>query len=264
MTSHTSSRALPPEDEQPVGLISVLMSTRNRPADAKTAVRSLLASSAREIEIIVVDQSDDTQTEQCLRELGDDRIRYIRSETRGLAAGLDEGLRLARSPYVVHTDDDCEAPPAWVGGMAQLLADKSDVAVVFSNVIAGPHDSKAGFVPVHIRTQDCYIRSVVGTRGRPGMGAAMAMRRDVVLQIGGFDRSMGAGGRFYSMDDWDVELRVLLAGWNVFHTSRLYLIHHGFRTHAQARAHRGEAGEAFGRRYAQRHPLCRSGHRADG
>jgi len=238
-------------------LVSVLMCTRGRPTDAQGAVRSLLASVGVELEVIVIDQSDDTDTAEILEGLHDDRVRYVRSATRGLGAGLDEGLRLARSPYVVHTDDDCEAPPDWVAGMAAILEEMPKVAVVFSNVVAGPYDPKAGFVPVHIRKRDRLIRSVIQTRGQPGMGAGMAMRRDAVLAVGGFDPAMGAGARFFSMDDWDVELRVLLAGWESFHTAQIFVIHHGFRTFAQGHDHTKRNWLGLGAGLAK---LTRGGH----
>jgi hypothetical protein len=48
---------------------------------------------------------------------------------------------------------------------------------------------------------------------------------------------MGPGGKFQSADDWDIELRVLLRGWQVVHTAELSVIHRGFRTFAQGRDH---------------------------
>ena len=65
----------------------------------------------------------------------------------------------------------------------------------------------------------------------------MVLRRDVVLRLGGIDESFGPGARFPSGDDWDLEVRVLLKGWEVFETDRLFVVHHGFRTYADGRIH---------------------------
>src|SRR5690606_22368170 len=90
-------------------LPSALICTRNRPEGIVRAVRSLLAGSD-EFELIVMDQSDGPETEQALAPLaGDRRLRYVRSQTRGKGAALNEGLRLAQGDVVVCTDDDCEA-----------------------------------------------------------------------------------------------------------------------------------------------------------
>jgi hypothetical protein len=65
----------------------------------------------------------------------------------------------------------------------------------------------------------------------------MALRRDVVMALGGFDEEVGPGARFPSGDDWDIEHRALLSGWGVYEASHLSILHHGFRTLAQGREH---------------------------
>jgi GT2 family glycosyltransferase len=65
----------------------------------------------------------------------------------------------------------------------------------------------------------------------------MALRRDFVLAIGGFDEAFGPGARFPSCDDWDMALRALLSGQHVYETSELTVVHDGFRTFEQGRAH---------------------------
>ena len=67
----------------------------------------------------------------------------------------------------------------------------------------------------------------------------MAYRRDAIEAIGNFDRALGAGSRFRSAEDWDVQLRALLRGWKVLHTPDVFVVHHGFRTWAEGREHAG-------------------------
>ena len=150
---------------------------------------------------------------------------------------MNEGLMLARSEFVVCTDDDCEAPPNWVAGMATILDQHPEVGAVFSNVVAGPHDPSKGYIPDFERTSDRLLRSVLATRGRLGLGAGMALRRDAVLALGGMDEALGPGARFPSADDHDIELRLLIRGWAVFHTAHLAIVHHGFRSFADGRQH---------------------------
>ena len=95
----------------------------------------------------------------------DDRLRYVRSKKRGKGAAMNEGLMLGRSEFVVCTDDDCEAPPNWVAGMATILDQHPEVGAVFSNVVAGPHDPSKGYVPTFERTSDRLLRSVLGNGG---------------------------------------------------------------------------------------------------
>jgi len=238
--------------------VSALVCTRDRPSDLCRVVVSLLASEGVALEVIVIDQSDGFESAEALRRVAvDQRLRYVRSKSRGLGAALDEGLRLAQSPYVVHTDDDCLVGPTWAAGMALLLRRHPKVALVFCNVDAAPHDATAGYVPAYSLRKERVLGSVFATcRGR-GLGAGMAYRREAVLGIGGVDVMMGAGGRFPSCEDWDTELRVLLRGWEVLHTPDLSVLHFGFRTFAEGRRHAARDWMGIGAGLAK---LLRAGH----
>jgi glycosyltransferase involved in cell wall biosynthesis len=221
-----------------VALVSALVCTRNRPEDIGKAVRSLLASAEDEIELIVIDQSDDGRTEAALAAFASDRrLCYVRSSSRGKGAALNEGLRRSRGEILVCTDDDCEAPAHWVVAMGRTLEQQPTAAVVFCNVVAPPHDRSAGYVPAYERQHSRLLRSIAATVGGHGLGAGMALRRQVILDLGGFDEALGPGARFPSGDDWDITARALLRGWHVYETAELGIVHHGFRTLEQGRKH---------------------------
>jgi glycosyltransferase involved in cell wall biosynthesis len=202
------------------------------------SARALLDAGNREIEVLIVDQSDGPETEEALVELSSDpRLRYHRSATRGKGAALNEGLQMARGEVVVCTDDDCVAPPGWVPAMADVLASQPTAAIVFCNVVAPPHDAGAGYIPTYVRKDNRLVRSIGATIGGHGLGAGMALRRTPILELGGFDETLGPGARFASGDDWDITARALLRGWHVYETSELTIVHHGFRTFAEGRTH---------------------------
>lgn len=219
-------------------IVSAIVCTRHRPDSLLLTVRSLLGPNSGPFELFVVDQSDGLESQQALVDfLADPRLRYIRSAARGKGAALNEGLHLASGRVVVCTDDDCEAPPGWAEQMARVMAAHPQAAVVFCNVTARAYDRTAGYVPTYERRTDRVLRSIVGARKGFGLGAGMALRRDAVLALGGFDEAFGPGARFSSGDDWDVSVRVLLRGWQVYDTASVSVLHHGFRTLAEGREH---------------------------
>ena len=221
-----------------MGLVSALVCTRNRPASLVCAVRSLLASEQVDLELIVIDQSDDRKSEDALAPFaGDRRLRYVRTRGRGKGAALNEGLGMAAGEFVACTDDDCEAPPTWIADMARALEEQPTAAVVLCNVIAGPYDSSAGYVPTYLGRGNRLLRSIGACRDGLGFGAGMILRRDVVIGLGGFDETFGPGARFASGDDHDLCHRVLLRGWHVYETSDVSILHHGFLTFAQGSDH---------------------------
>lgn len=215
---------------------SGLVCTRNRSDSLIRTVRSLLQSPGP-FEVIVIDQSDDDVAETALGALKDTRLRYVRSGARGKGAALNQGLRLAAGEVVVCTDDDCEAPAGWVMDMASVMDAHPRTAVLFCNVLAPPYDRAAGYVPAYERHGDRVLSSILEARRGLGLGAGMALRRRAVLEFGGFDEAFGPGSRFASGDDWDISLRAMLGGWDVYDTAALSVLHHGFRTLAEGKAH---------------------------
>lgn len=219
-------------------MVSALVCTRNRPDSLPRTIRSLLGADDASFELIVLDQSDGPASEQALAVFGSDpRLKYVHSRARGKGAALNEGLRLAAGEIVVCTDDDCEAPPGWVRDMAGVMESQPNAAVVFCNVIAPTYDRAVGYVPAYERTSDRLLSSVLDACNGMGIGAGMALRREAVLGLGGFDEMIGPGGLFRGGDDWDISLRAILRGWRVYETAQLAILHHGFRTLAEGRSH---------------------------
>jgi glycosyltransferase involved in cell wall biosynthesis len=222
-----------------VSKVSAIVCTRNRPDAVAHAVRSLLDSrEGDDYELLVVDQSDDEKSEKILEPLrADPRLRYHRSSTRGKGKALNEAFRMASGDIVVCTDDDCEPPPGWVMSMARELEAQPGAAIAFCTVVAVPHDTKRGYVPVYHAVDGRSVSSLIAACGGLGLGAAMAVRREFVLAMGGFDEAFGPGGRFPSADEYDLAIRALLSGWRVYETGKFSVIHDGFRTFEEGRVH---------------------------
>jgi glycosyltransferase involved in cell wall biosynthesis len=219
-------------------LVSCVICTRNRAEPLAHVVASLLAGETQPLELLVIDQSDGTEAERALEAFaGDTRLRYHRSSQRGKGKALNEALQLARGKIMVCTDDDCEAPPGWISGMAHALESRPEAVVAFCQVLPVPHDRNMGYVPAYHLRQSRTLRSVSAICGGLGIGAGIAFRRDFVLSIGGFDEAFGPGGHFPSADEWDIAMRALLSGRHVFETAELSIVHDGFRTFEQGRAH---------------------------
>jgi glycosyltransferase involved in cell wall biosynthesis len=211
--------------------------TRNRGEGAARAVRSILASTHPAFRVLVVDQSDDDRAQRALAPLLDSgRVRYLRTPTRGLSRARNIGLRESDTEAVAFTDDDCEVPPDWLACMGAIFEAHPHVVVAFCNVEAAPFDPRLGFTPRYVRSGDTCVGQLSHKPRVRGMGAGMAVRRETVLELGGFDEQLGAGGRFPSCEDWDLAVRALLHGRAVYETDAVTITHFGFRTFAEGRA----------------------------
>jgi len=214
---------------------AVVVSTRNRGESIIRTGLSILKNDYPHFELIVVDQSDNDLTQNAIRPfLKDSRFRYIRSQTRGLSAGRNIGIESAQSEFIALTDDDCETPDHWLGGLVKAFSLDHRIGVIFGNVETGPHDSNQGSIPAYLRKGSFIARSVYEMHRVNGISACMGLRRSVWFELGGFDELLGAGGRFRSAEEMDFTLRTLRASYLVHETPEVMVIHHGFRTWDQA------------------------------
>jgi glycosyltransferase involved in cell wall biosynthesis len=217
-------------------LVSVVVCTRNRGESIVSTLDSLLASDYPNFEIVVIDQSTNDLTANAMtRYREDSRVRFFRSTTYGLGRARNIGMAKALSDIIVMTDDDCEVPPDWITIMAAGFDKHPQVAVVYCNVVAAPHDPKTGFVPDYVRQGEQLMTSIRDKCGPNGIGAGMAVRRSQVDTLGGFDDMLGPGAKFTAYDDVDMAMRALLRGYYVFETDRVAVVHFGFRTLAEGR-----------------------------
>jgi GT2 family glycosyltransferase len=220
--------------EQNAG-VSVVIGTCGWRASIRDAVATILASQHVRIELIVVDQGP-TGVADYLREFrGDDRLTHLHSSTRGVSAARNIGIATAHNELVLIVDDDVTVGPTWAADFSTALAGMSDIAVAFCGVEAASFDQRAGFIPQVLVRHSRTVRSLLFKSRVKGLGAGMAVRRDRVLELGGFDEMLGPGAPLRSNEDRDLAMRALTHGWSVLTTADASVTHHGFRTWDEGR-----------------------------
>ena len=209
--------------------MTVAIGTRNRGDSIVRTVRSILASDPPPLELRIVDQSDDDGTANALASFLDDpRVRYRHSRAVGVAIARNLAVDEAEGEFVAITDDDCEVAPDWLGELAAAFALDARIAVVFGNVLPGPHDARAGFVPACVHDAPALARRLREKNRVDGAAASMAVRRSAWDAIGGFDEALGLGTRFQSGEEIDLAIRALRMGFFVSQAPRACVTHHGF------------------------------------
>ena len=218
-------------------LITAVVCTRNRGSSLTGTISSLLTNTHPNFEIVVVDQSTNGETRQAILPfLQDERVRYVTQMAQGVGRARNLGLAEARGEIVAMTDDDCEVPSHWLATMAAIFEDQPQVAIAFCNVDPVPYDKTAGFIPAYQRSGSKILLSSRDKCSARAIGAGMAMRRSVLLSLGGFDEMLGPGGEFFSCEDGDMTVRVLLRGHSVYETDAVSVQHSGFRTWEEGRS----------------------------
>jgi GT2 family glycosyltransferase len=215
--------------------VSVVVPTRNRGDRIAKAVEALLLNDYCPFQVIIVDQSDNEATAEALSRFRD-AVCHVRTSTRGSSRARNAGIDRAEGEIIGLLDDDCEVPATWLQELAKAFAVDSRIGIVFGNVQPAPHDSKSGFVPAYIRHAPFLAKTIREKHQVEGMSACMGIRRSVWQALGGFDTMLGVGAPLGAGAEVDLAIRSLQAGYFVYETPSLTLVHHGFRDWNDGRA----------------------------
>ena len=212
--------------------LTVVIATRNRGDSILRTLHSVFANTYPNFEILVVDQSLNDDTAKAVQPfLADPRFRYVRSDTKGLGVSHNLALEMVRTELVAITDDDCEVPPNWLSLLVESFARDERIGVIYGNVLPTDYDYTKGYIPLFIGKEEHLLTSFNSdvVKGL-GIGANMAIRRSAWQAVHGFDTSFGPGSPLGNMEDRDIAVRILLAGYHVFFNPACSVLHYGFRT----------------------------------
>ena len=205
--------------------------TRNRGASIVDTLKSVMACTPADFEVIVIDQSTNDDTQNAIMAGSPDaRLRYMRTPTKGLSRARNIAIAAAANDIVVFTDDDCIVPPDYMTVFASIFAANPRVAVAYCNVKPFPHDPTQGMIPIYVRTGDALLTRLVDRCVARGIGAGMAVRRSMLNEMGGFDEMQGPGARFGTADDMEIAQRALMLGFHVYETDKVAVLHNGYRS----------------------------------
>jgi glycosyltransferase involved in cell wall biosynthesis len=118
---------------------SVVIPVYNRADVLGRPLRSVLAQSFRDFEIVVVDDGSHDDPRAVIDALNDPRIRYIQQENKGGAAARNRGFDEARGRFVALLDSDDIFLPHHLEEMHRLLNGTSKV-VGYSRIIVDRGD----------------------------------------------------------------------------------------------------------------------------
>jgi GT2 family glycosyltransferase len=198
---------------------TVVITTRNRVQELRSAIASALAQSGNP-EVIVIDDGSSDRTADVVRQQFPS-VRFVRSEhSLGYIVQRNRGARLASGEFVFSLDDDAIfSTPDVVAKTMQDFENERIGAVAIPYI--EPHKTNRVLQQPPDNIDVWVTNTFVGT--------AHAVRREIFLALGGYRESL-----FHQGEESDFCVRMLAAGY-VVRRGRSAIIEHYESSHRDFR-----------------------------
>lgn len=233
------------------------------------SLRSALAASALEAEVIVVDNASTDGSAAMVAEAFPEVTLIANRENRNYAAGNNQGIEVARGEFVLLLNPDTEVPAGAPDALVQVLRETPRAGAV-SPALVYPDGrvqrSVRGFpTPAALTGELTGLAALFPHSGWAGyrvgrlpedritsvdqpMASAFLVRREVLEQVGPFDEQFPL---FFN--DVDLCYRIKQAGWEILYDPRVRVVHVGGASTRQVRAQAILASHEGLRRFYAKH-----------
>jgi glycosyltransferase involved in cell wall biosynthesis len=180
-------------------LVSVVIPAYNEADTVPDAIRSALAQSVTDLEVIVIDDGSEDDTAEAARSIADPRITVLTQHNQGVCVARNAGIAAARGTYVAFLDADDIWLPRKLERQLDYLDHHPDVTAVQAGVMFVDGDRNV----LHVepcRTSADPLMDTLMFKNLPAFPTTVMIRRDKLEQIGGFDTSL------VILEDWNMAI----------------------------------------------------------
>ncbi|MFO1456184.1 MAG: glycosyltransferase [Steroidobacteraceae bacterium] len=216
--------------------VDVILPWYNVPtAYVRDALQSIVKQTFRDWTAIVVNDGSSAgltaELEALIQSLGDPRIRYVKSENRGVSAARNLGIATGEAPFVAFLDPDDLWYPHKLERQLDLLREDSEIALLHADTDYLHGDDLAGLERTKPRDLGLDGLSPAETwrkllRKNFVCTNTAILRRSSGEQVGFFDANLRA------LEDKDLWIRMLMTGAKLRHASDVQAVYrrHGSNT----------------------------------
>jgi GT2 family glycosyltransferase len=243
--------------------VTIAVCTRERVDDLAGCLESIVrmleqpSAAAHDVEVLVVDNAPASDaTRELVASLPG--VRYAVEPRPGLDFARNRALAEANGDFVAYVDDDATVDGEWLAGLAEALTENPDAAAVTGLVLPAELETPAQIL---FEGRGGFRRGFEKLRyegnhrpGNPvypcgagifGAGANMVVRRNVALQLGGFDEALDTGPPLPGGGDLDMFYRVIRAGFPLVYEPRMLAFHRHRRAYGALRRQYWTWGTGF-------------------
>lgn len=208
-TQENWNRAKSTEDPYTHPAISVVMSVYNGGKFLRPAIQSILNQTFSNFEFIIIDDGSTDDTASIIRSFNDSRIRLVQQPNQGLVRSLNEGIRIARAPFIARMDADDISLPSRLEKELRVLSSNPRIGLIgtFFTYIDERADTASTTITAPIKPIDLrrsfYIVNHFGH-------SSTLFRKEALEQVGSYRDDYGPTEDFELWrriaDHWEVRI----------------------------------------------------------
>ena len=171
----------------------------------------------------------------------------VRLEEPGASRARNLGAAVADEDVIAFTDDDCLVDPGWTRAIVEAFSSSSPPDFITGQVRVDTRPRRRGTVELSVLVDQNPRTFEPGDDPTTfGHSANMAWRRQALLDIGGFDERLGAGGQLRAAEDVDLGWRAVRAGLRGEYCPKAVVTHLRWRTRRESVRIFHDYGVGFG------------------
>ncbi|MBZ5561106.1 MAG: glycosyltransferase family 2 protein [Acidobacteriia bacterium] len=182
--------------------VSVVIPAFNCGQTVAEALKSVLAQTFHDFEIVVVDDGSQDNTAAGVRSAAPNAV-YVRQENAGVSAARNHGIRIATGEYIAFLDADDVWDPHKLEKQVRVLDEEPEIALVCSDFSTA--SSEGSVEPSYLKhcrhARSGYVFDEV-VQEYFILTSSVLVRRSCLAEVGGFDESLRV------TEDRDLWLRI--------------------------------------------------------
>lgn len=201
--------------------VSVIIVNYNGLSYLETCLRSVLAQSLPDFEVIVVDNRSSDRSLEYMRRMFPDVLVVANEKNLGYTGGINSGMYHAKGSYLAPLNVDTEVEKNWLGAMVRFMDANADAGAVTPKSLLYRDRGKVGVMGLNIHITGLgFVRGlnrqdsdlprepfqVAGVSG-----CSYLIRREIVERMGGLNED-----NFLYYDDVDLSWVVNLMGYKIY------------------------------------------------
>ncbi len=181
--------------------LSVILPVFNGMPYVQKAIASLLNQSFQDFLIYIIDNGSTDGTADYIKQINNEKIRYLRLEERNLVNALNKGLEVSTSPFIARMDADDVVHPRRFENQIKFLNSHKEISLIGTR---GYYLSKNGKRKIEINcplNHNDIIKSMLNSRYAI-IHASIMLRKQVFEKYGGYH------DEFSDCEDFEYFLRI--------------------------------------------------------